>query len=118
MYVPTSISLPPLNKEIFTYQVSHYIYQLQNIQTAFLLKIRNANFHNVFLKLFLSLINILDSNSNINFHCHVIINKGDEIVTGGGDFGVKSSSIINYRIRILSNHKEYQKLQYKNFMQL
>ena len=72
MYVPTSISLPPINKEIFTYQVSHYIYQLQNIQTAFLLKIRSANFHNVSLKLFLSLINILDSNSNINFHCHVI----------------------------------------------
>ena len=30
----------------------------------------------------------------------VIINKSDEIMAGAGDFGAKSSSIINYTIRI------------------
>ena len=30
----------------------------------------------------------------------VIINKSDKIVVGAGDFGAKSSSIINYSIRI------------------
>ena len=30
----------------------------------------------------------------------VSINKSDEIIAGAGDFGAKSSSIINYTIRI------------------
>ena len=57
-----------------------------------------------------------------NLYCHsahqisllVIIKKGVNIVVGAGDFGAKSSSIINYTMYknflILSNHKEYRKI--------
>ena len=51
----------------------------------------------------------------------VIINKSDEIVACAGDFGAKSSSIINYTIRIFPFQgiiKNIKKLQYKNFVQL